>query len=121
MNGWEGNAATVTSRSAATSRSLAPRAPVSSAPIAAGDAGRPTDEPVRHTPLAWLLLKLVALYRATAAFRAPRCRFHPSCSSYAVVAIERHGARRGSWLAVRRLGRCHPWNPGGVDHVPPRK
>jgi len=51
---------------------------------------------------------------------APRCRFYPSCSSYAVTALRRHGALRGSWLAVRRLGRCHPWNPGGVDHVPPR-
>ena len=49
----------------------------------------------------------------------PRCRFHPSCSSYAVEALERHGALRGSWLATRRLGRCHPWNAGGLDPVPP--
>jgi len=49
----------------------------------------------------------------------PRCRFYPSCSAYALTALQRHGAVRGSWLAVRRLGRCHPWNPGGVDHVPP--
>jgi uncharacterized protein len=47
------------------------------------------------------------------------CRFYPSCSEYALVAVERHGVLRGGWLAVRRLGRCHPWNPGGVDHVPP--
>ncbi|HEX2892377.1 MAG TPA: membrane protein insertion efficiency factor YidD [Marmoricola sp.] len=51
---------------------------------------------------------------------APRCRFYPSCSAYAVTALRRHGALKGSWLAVRRLGRCHPWNPGGVDHVPPK-
>ncbi|MEJ5914612.1 membrane protein insertion efficiency factor YidD [Pseudokineococcus sp. 1T1Z-3] len=51
----------------------------------------------------------------------PVCRFYPSCSSYAVQALERHGALRGSWLAVRRLLRCHPWNLGGVDHVPPRR
>jgi uncharacterized protein len=75
----------------------------------------------RRSPMAWLLVNLIELYRMTASLRTPRCRFHPSCSSYAVVAIERHGARRGGWLAVRRLGRCHPWNPGGIDHVPPRK
>jgi putative membrane protein insertion efficiency factor len=48
------------------------------------------------------------------------CRYYPSCSSYAVEAISTHGALRGSWLAIKRLGRCHPWTPGGVDHVPPR-
>jgi putative membrane protein insertion efficiency factor len=51
----------------------------------------------------------------------PRCRFHPSCSNYALEAIERHGAWRGSGLALRRLGRCHPWNPGGFDPVPAGK
>jgi putative membrane protein insertion efficiency factor len=48
------------------------------------------------------------------------CRFYPSCSSYALEAVDRHGLVRGGWLAIRRLGRCHPWNPGGVDLVPPR-
>lgn len=46
------------------------------------------------------------------------CRFYPSCSSYALEAVDRHGLIRGGWLALRRLGRCHPWNPGGVDPVP---
>jgi len=51
----------------------------------------------------------------------PRCRFYPSCSAYALTALQRHGAVKGTWLAVRRVGRCHPWNPGGVDHVPPAR
>jgi uncharacterized protein len=84
-------------------------------------ADRAPDTAPRRSPLAWLLLQLVALYRSTAVFRQPRCRFHPSCSTYAVQAIQSHGALRGGGLAVRRLGRCHPWNPGGIDPVPPRK
>ena len=49
----------------------------------------------------------------------PRCRFAPSCSHYAAEALVAHGPARGSWLAVRRILRCHPWNPGGHDPVPP--
>jgi putative membrane protein insertion efficiency factor len=47
------------------------------------------------------------------------CRFYPSCSSYAIEALQVHGAARGSLLAARRVCRCHPWNEGGVDLVPP--
>jgi putative membrane protein insertion efficiency factor len=46
------------------------------------------------------------------------CRFFPSCSAYALEAVTIHGAVKGTWLALRRLSRCHPWNDGGVDHVP---
>jgi len=51
-------------------------------------------------------------------FLPPSCRFHPSCSCYAREALERHGIFKGGWLALRRIGRCHPWNPGGHDPVP---
>jgi hypothetical protein len=50
----------------------------------------------------------------------PACRFTPSCSAYAVTALERYGAVQGTWMALRRLARCHPWNPGGYDPVPDR-
>ena len=66
-----------------------------------------------------VLLAAVRFYqRAISPALPPRCRFYPSCSAYAVEAIERHGAPRGSWLALRRLLKCAPWHPGGVDLVP---
>jgi putative membrane protein insertion efficiency factor len=48
----------------------------------------------------------------------PSCRFTPTCSAYALTSIERYGLIRGGWLAAKRLGRCHPWSPGGYDPVP---
>jgi len=48
----------------------------------------------------------------------PSCRFYPTCSCYAIEALTRHGVIKGLWLALRRVGRCHPWNPGGHDPVP---
>lgn len=66
-----------------------------------------------------LLALPVRFYRlAISPMMAPRCRFLPTCSEYAIVALERHGALRGGWLALKRIGRCHRWNPGGIDEVP---
>ncbi len=66
-----------------------------------------------------LLIALVHFYRyAISPMLGRNCRFHPTCSEYAIEAIERYGALRGGWMAVRRVGRCHPFNPGGYDPVP---
>ncbi len=69
-----------------------------------------------------VLQGLIRAYQvAISPLLGPRCRFHPSCSHYAAEALEAHGAVRGSWLAVRRIARCHPFHPGGFDPVPPAR
>lgn len=66
-----------------------------------------------------LALALIALYRRfISPLTPPSCRFYPSCSAYTRDAILRYGLARGCWLGLRRLARCHPWNPGGIDPVP---
>ncbi|MDK3255143.1 membrane protein insertion efficiency factor YidD [Blastococcus capsensis] len=74
----------------------------------------------RPSPAARLLIGVVGFYsRAVSPALPARCRFHPTCSSYATEAVAVHGAGRGTWLALVRLLKCAPWHAGGVDLVPP--
>jgi len=66
-----------------------------------------------------LLVGLIRVYQyAISPFLGRSCRYFPSCSAYAVEAVEKHGAIKGGWLSVKRVSRCHPWHPGGYDPVP---
>ena len=68
----------------------------------------------------WVLLKLIRGYQLTLSpWLGRQCRFYPSCSHYAAEAIRVHGPLRGLWLGTRRVARCHPFHPGGIDLVPP--
>lgn len=79
------------------------------------------DPSERPTAAARVLVLLLTGYRRfISPLLGPRCRFYPSCSAYALEAVQVHGALRGTWLAARRLSRCHPFHAGGVDPVPPR-
>ena len=70
-------------------------------------------------PFTWLSIALIRLYQlAVSPAIPPSCRFAPSCSQYALEAVQRYGAVKGWFLGLRRLARCHPWNPGGFDPVP---
>lgn len=66
-----------------------------------------------------LLLGLIRLYQyLLSPWIGNQCRFYPTCSEYARQAIEYHGSLKGTWLALKRISRCHPWHPGGIDLVP---
>lgn len=72
------------------------------------------------TPLARLLALPVRAYRLLwSPWVGHNCRYQPTCSAYALEALEKHGGLRGSWLALRRISRCHPWGGTGYDPVPP--
>jgi len=88
-----------------TAASAAPETPVSTRPSLAARV---------------LIVPVIGYRRFISPLLPPVCRFAPSCSEYALEALRVHGAVRGLWLAVRRLARCHPFNPGGYDPVPPR-
>ena len=66
----------------------------------------------------WIGVRLIRLYRLVFAFVPSSCRFEPSCRRYTEQAIQKYGLWRGSWMGAKRIGRCHPWNPGGYDPVP---
>jgi uncharacterized protein len=70
---------------------------------------------IRNLP-ATTMIAAVRLYQWTLSPLIGRhCRFEPTCSAYFILAVRKHGAIRGAWLGVRRIGRCHPWHPGGID------
>lgn len=71
------------------------------------------------TPLAWVISLPVRAYRVVLSpYIGHSCRFQPTCSAYAMEALEKHGGIKGSYLTVRRLLRCHPWGSSGIDNVP---
>ncbi len=91
-----------------------------SAPTSGKQSSEPT--PVEPTYPTRVLIRLVGAYQRLRAGRISPCRFYPSCSEYAAEALAEHGAARGSWLALRRVLRCRPFGPHGIDLVPePRK
>lgn len=104
--------------------------PTSTVLVGAADAdasrsgGTPSPSPSpsrRRGPVVWLVVGAVRVYQVARGARPSPCRYLPTCSAYAIEALERHGAWRGSWLALRRVLRCHPWGGHGFDPVPDRE
>lgn len=75
----------------------------------------------RSAPVRLIVWLIAAYQRWISPLLGPHCRFHPTCSAYGRQSIETHGLLRGTWLLVARIGRCHPWHPGGVDLPPPAR
>ncbi|MGF1763336.1 membrane protein insertion efficiency factor YidD [Aliivibrio kagoshimensis] len=74
------------------------------------------------TPISWIIIGLIRFYKvAISPLIGPRCRFTPTCSTYAIEAIKMHGVVKGCWLSGKRLLKCHPMNDGGYDPVPPNQ
>lgn len=100
-------------------------APLRDDPVAPGepvnDPLSDLSRPVLSQAVTAALRGMIRVYQVTVSpMLGDRCRFYPSCSCYAMQALQVHGPVRGSWLALRRLSRCHPFHPGGIDEVPPR-
>jgi putative membrane protein insertion efficiency factor len=91
---------------------------LSSASLSPGAFADPSERPL--SPVGRLALGAIRAYQKISVNRAPSCRYDPTCSHYAAEALTAHGAARGTWLAIRRLGRCHPWGSHGYDPVPPK-
>lgn len=76
----------------------------------------------KGSPMRTVLILLIKFYSYTLSpFLGNNCRFYPTCSSYSIEALNKHGVLKGIWLSMRRLLRCHPWNDGGLDPVPDKK
>jgi putative membrane protein insertion efficiency factor len=73
---------------------------------------------IREIPKKLLLLCITIYRRAISPLLLPSCRYVPTCSEYAFIAIQRYGALRGGWMGLKRISRCHPWHPVGYDPVP---
>ena len=70
----------------------------------------------------YLLIGIVRAYQLMISpYFPPSCRYQPTCSSYAIEAISKHGSIKGGWLTIKRIARCHPWSEGGIDPVPESK
>jgi putative membrane protein insertion efficiency factor len=91
---------------------------LSSSFLSTGAAGDPIERSL--SPLGRLALGAIHAYQKISVNRAPSCRYDPTCSHYAAEALTARGAARGTWLAICRLGRCHPWGSRGYDPVPPK-
>jgi putative membrane protein insertion efficiency factor len=91
---------------------------VTDAPAPSPAAAAPSVETASPSPLARMVIAAIRGYQYAFSWTRPNCRFWPTCSQYTLLAVKHHGAWQGLFLGARRIGRCHPWNPGGHDPVP---